>query len=405
MTTREKFLACMAGDKSSAIPKWEYAYWGGTIRRWYEEGLPKRVVPRAPVHERRTISSSLYSFAWQYATDPIPEGLAVWGEATYWPTQGLPLDRDVNEFFGMDEFVHLAEAEHVFYPAFTPRLIEEDEESIIYDDLDGVRRKYLKKESVIPSPFSWPIDSPLSWEKIKQERLDSGLIASRIDFEALKDHRNRSYPLAIGGYPCGMFGLTAHLMGYENLFLAYYDTPELIHDINSSFTELWIGLWEEILSVTSVDVLHIFEDISSSLGTLVSPDIIREFMLPYYKRMTDFVRSHGVDCVLLDTDGNCEALIPLFLEGGITGLYPMECETGMDLERVRKTYPTLQMAGGIQKGSLRGSKESVEELIRQVENLVSMGRYIPFVDHSIPPDVSFSEFSFYRERLNRCLDT
>jgi uroporphyrinogen decarboxylase len=39
--------------------------------------------------------------------------------------------------------------------------------------------------------------------------------------------------------------------------------------------------------------------------------------------------------VLLDTDGDCTKLIPGFLEGGVTGLYPFEVQAGMDVRRVR----------------------------------------------------------------------
>lgn len=42
MNSRERFLACMNFEKVDRAPRWEIGYWGGTIRRWYQEGLPKK---------------------------------------------------------------------------------------------------------------------------------------------------------------------------------------------------------------------------------------------------------------------------------------------------------------------------------------------------------------------------
>ena len=67
MTSREKFFSVMrmppgeAGD-GVQVPKVEFGYWAGTVRRWLTEGLPEREpVPEAlglhpfqgPVVDRR----------------------------------------------------------------------------------------------------------------------------------------------------------------------------------------------------------------------------------------------------------------------------------------------------------------------------------------------------------------
>lgn len=435
MDTRMKFVESLKGISGVSPPKWEYAYWGATLNRWYNEGLPNKHQPSFS-ETSTSISSSVYSFAWNFnwstKNNPpgssknkespdclpnekegekkaaaLPDGLAVWGEATYWPTQGLPIDSDVHDYFDFDDPVKLVDAEHVFYPRFEPELYEEGDGFIIYRDLDGVVRKFLKKESVIPSPISWPIHNRKDWETVKDERVRFDSITKRLpdNWKCLaQDYQKRSYPLAIGGYPSGLFGLQAHLMGYEHLFLNYYDDPEMIHDMNNTFTNIWICLWEEILASTSVDVLHIFEDVSSGHGSMVSPEIIKEFMLPYYKRITSFLKGRGVELILLDTDGNCEKLIPIYLEGGITGLYPMETETGMDLLKIRKHYPDLQMMGGIPKMEIGKGKKQIDNALATAKMLLSSGKYIPFLDHSVPPNVGWEDFKYYREKLNTLLD-
>ncbi len=39
-------------------------------------------------------------------------------------------------------------------------------------------------------------------------------------------------------------------------------------------------------------------------GPLVSPDIFKEFMTPYYKQVTDYLKQMGVISITVDTDGN-----------------------------------------------------------------------------------------------------
>ena len=97
-----------------------------------------------------------------------------------------------------------------------------------------------------------------------------------------------------------------------------------------------------------IDLGNFWEDISSGKGSMISTDIFKEFLSPYYNKLSDFLRSKNVDIILVDTDGDCNELIPLFIETGITGLYPMEVSAGMDVVSARKKYPDLQILGAYQ---------------------------------------------------------
>jgi hypothetical protein len=401
----------MRGNTHVGSLKWEYAYWGATLNRWYGEGLPRERYVKT-VDRVTTPTSSLYLTAYERNRDTIrrgtlPEGLAVFGGGVYWPTQGLPKDGDVELAFGLDEGVELIDVNQLFHPLFDVEVLEEDDEFFKYVDIDGIRRIYQKRESTLPTAVEWIVRDEKSWARVKEERLDPKTLAGRFPLdwkEKVRAYRNRSFPLALGGYPHGLFGTPAHIMGYEKLFYAYYDSPGLLHDILATFTELWIDLWTEVLAQVSVDMVHIFEDVSMGTGSMVSPSVFREFMLPYYRRICDFLRANRVDIILVDTDGNCSELIPLFLESGVTGLYPMEAVGGLDVRKVRQDFPSLQMMGGVSKRSLGGTLKDIEEELAKVEGMLRQGRYIPFVDHSVPPSVSWSNFHHYRSRLNEVID-
>ena len=424
MNTRERFLATMRFAPHVPAPKWEFGYWGGTLNRWYEEGLPERTYPAIPTGIS-TLQSSLYTTAWSHEWRKtrnlfeitygerqrkivLPDGIGVWGGALYWPSQGFPLDLDVADYFGFDQSTALVHVEQLLYPTYEPRILDEDDEYLNYVDIDGITRRYQKIEGVIPTAMSWPIHDWESWLEIKSERLRLEDIPDRFPDhwpELVQAYRERDYPLSLGGYPLGFFGTLVHLLGYLNLFYNYYDQPDLIRDILQHLTNLWTAIWEEVMAQVEVDCVHIWEDVSAAKGSMVSPAIFTEFMAPYYRQISDFLRGKGVDILLVDTDGNCEMLIPLLLEAGVTGLYPMEVSAGMNVAKARKEYPQLQIMGGVPKSDIALGRERIDAFLEDVAGLLRSGGYIPFGDHLIPPEVSWEDFKYYRCKLNRLIDT
>jgi hypothetical protein len=423
MNAREKFIEFTNFNKRVPAVKWEFGYWGSAVKRWYKEGLPQKKYPQVPMNIVNT-TASLYTMVWKHFlmgektlfekiyNEPeskleLPDGIGVLGGGIYFPSQGFALDHDVKDYFGMDSQQNVLCAEHLSFPHFKPEIISEDEKYIDYIDLDGCTRRFSKQQQVIPSGLDWPIKDWESWNKIKDERMRLDNIKDRLPenwTELVKEYRNRDYPLAFGGYPLGIFGTLTHLIGYENLFLFYYDKPDLIKDILDRLTDIWIGLWEEVLSYTDVDLCNLWEDISSGRGSMISPSIVREFVLPYYKKISNFLKSKKINTFLVDTDGDCNELVPLFMEAGVTGLYPMEVSAGMDVISLRKKYPDLLLMGGIPKLDIKFGKERINEFLEPVDWLLKQGGYIPFGDHLIPPEVSWENFKYYREKLNLMID-
>jgi len=407
MNLRERFLEVMNFNPSVSPPKWEFGYWGDTINHWYDEGLQKRNLPKIP-KEISTPTASLYNPCWNSIKGKrLPAGIAVIGGGLYWPTQSMPIDNDVRDTLAMNLGQILVNVNLLFHPMFELEILQEDDHYLTYIDIDGVKRKFIKETGVIPPGVEWVIKDRKSWEQLKEERLNLNDIMGRFPSnwnELVEKYKNRDYPLVLGGYPHGFFGTLAQLMGYEHLFYNYFDNPGLIHDIQKTFTDLWIEIYSEVLAQVDVDLFIIWEDISAGTGSMVSPSAIREFMIPYYKRLTGFLKAHGVRNIFVDTDGDCFEIIPLFIEGGITGMYPIEVSCGMDLEKVRLTFPRLQLMGGIPKSEIRHGKNRIDEILRPVENVLKFGGYVPFGDHLIPPEVHWEEFRYYRERLNGLID-
>jgi len=424
MNSRERFLEVMHFNTDVRSMKWEFGFWGENINQWYEEGLPRKFGTHIPTN-LTTVAASLYTTAWTHEWSkgriyhekfysepirptPLPPGIGIWGGALYWPSQGFPLALDVMDYFDFDKSTALVPVEQLFHPYFEPKILDEDEAYLHYADIDGVTRQYHKAEGVIPTSREWPIKDWKTWLQLKEERLRLDSIRDRFPDnwdQWVEEYKTRDYPLAVGGYPNGFFGTLVHLIGYQNVFYMYYDQPDLLKDINQHLTNLWISIWEEIMADVEIDCCHVWEDMSSTMGTMISPAHFEGFMAPYYRQITDFLKGRGVDIILVDTDGNIEALIPQFLEAGVTGMYPMETSAGMDVVKLRKQYPKFQMMGGVPKYDMALGPERIEEFLAPVNELLKHGGYVPHGDHLISPGVSWEQFKYYRNRLNEIIDS
>ena len=90
-------------------------------------------------------------------------------------------------------------------------------------------------------------------------------------------------------------------------------------------------------------------------------------------------------------------LIPLLLEVGVTGIWPLEVAAGVDPVSLRKKYgKNLALSGGIDKRALTRDKKAIEkELMSKIPYLIEQGGYIPTIEHAVPPDVSLNNFMYY----------
>jgi uroporphyrinogen decarboxylase len=194
-------------------------------------------------------------------------------------------------------------------------------------------------------------------------------------------------------------------MGTENLSLAFYDQPYLVHEMMEFIADFTIEALRRALEEVDIDYFNYFEDFAFKTGPLMSPGVFREFMLPRYRRINEFLRAHGVSIITLDSDGNTEVLIPLFIEAGITGHWPCEVAAGMDPVKLSREYGRdMAFMGGIDKRELAKGPAAIDrELLAKIPPLLEAGGYTPYVDHTGPPDVSWQDFRYYMDLKTRLL--
>jgi uroporphyrinogen-III decarboxylase len=204
----------------------------------------------------------------------------------------------------------------------------------------------------------------------------------------------------------GGFDQPRQLLGEERLCLAYYDDPELIHDMIRTMSDTAFAVLERATRRLPIDILGVHEDMAGKSGPLAGPAQIREFILPYYRRIWDLLRERGTRLFDQDSDGNMDSVISSFLDAGINLMHPMEPAAGMDVVKVREKYGTrLAMYGGIDKFILCKSKVDIDrELEYKLPPMIRSGGYVIALDHRIPNGALLENYRYYVKRVWEIID-
>lgn len=313
-----------------------------------------------------------------------------------WQEEGMPKDVHFNEYFGFDRYESAPINLGFVPPLETETESETDEYKIVRDELGGRTKVWKDKTIGMPQWLDYPLKDRASWEKIKERLNPDSQCRYPLYWEDLKRcWKDRDYPLGIHGG--SYYGWLRNWTGVEHLSLLYYDDPELVHEMTDYIADFVLKTISRAVEEVEFDYALFWEDMAHKTGSLLSPDLFREFMLPNYKRVSAFLHEHGIHIQLVDSDGNVDELIPLWLEAGLTGEYPNEVAAGCDILAYREQYgKDLILIGGIDKRALRTTKEAVEEeVMSKVPRLLEQGGYVPFVDHAVPPDVPLENFQYY----------
>ena len=238
------------------------------------------------------------------------------------------------------------------------------------------------------------------WRRIKKryDPHDVRRYEPNSQFLQVPGWRQRRHPLILGPNmsTMGFYWMARELMGTENLSFAWYDEPILMHDMMEFWGDFLIEATRPILKATDVEYVCLAEDLAMKTGPLLNPQTYRKFIFPHLRRVLGFLKSHGVRYVCVDTDGNPEVLLRSMLEAGVDAVWPLERAADQDPIRLRKVFGrTLRLWGGVDKRELARDTRAIDAHLRALVPLVEEGGYIPTVDHTVPPDVSWSNFQHY----------
>ena len=327
------------------------------------------------------------------------------GAVRQWCIDGFPPGRDVREFIRFDPYEKLPLGTGPI-PSFVTHVVEEDEETITTIDPFGFTVRTAKAHAVAPIIYHYvkgSVETFEDWQEMKKryDPNDIRRLPTSWGEELLEHYRNLDHPLSLNlVWGPGRGPKNGYMLGQDEFLHALHDHPKLVHDIFDFWADFLIELAGKLVETVPVDFVWLSEDgMAYKNSTMVGPEMFREFWHPYMKRVTDFLRSHGVQAIGHYTSGNITPLIPSFLEAGINLFGPLEVAADMDAVALRKEYGRdILLMGNIGRAAMMAGPDAVEEeFYSKVPWLMEQGGYIPAVDDMILPDISFESMMKYVE--------
>ncbi|MDF1513728.1 MAG: uroporphyrinogen decarboxylase family protein [Anaerolineae bacterium] len=340
-----------------------------------------------------------------------PRDRCPWGEMGFWPEtldrwhkEGWPDDVYLNQFFGFDRLREGVPVNMGFVPAFERQVIEETDRYIIVRRETGVTAKEFKGDLAyhMPQWLEFPLKTRGDWENEIKPRLDPESAVRYPEYweEKVRMWQQRDYPLTLR--MGSIFGWLRNWMGLETIALELYDDPAWIQEMMDYLVDFCCACGERALKDVDLDYILLWEDMAYKNGPLISPRMFRQFMLEPYKKLTGFIRDYGVDLIFVDSDGDALSLIPLFIEGGVNGFYPIERAAGMDAVLLRQRFGRdLRLMGGIDKRAMISGPDAIDRELARHLPLIAEGGFIPWCDHHVPPDVPLEHYLYYVQRMKQ----
>jgi uroporphyrinogen decarboxylase len=232
---------------------------------------------------------------------------------------------------------------------------------------------------------SWADFEAYPWPAVEQMDFAS--------FEYIDSH----LPEGMGLITChagGMFEHLSQIMSLEGLCLALYDQPDLVRAVADRVGNLLVAFYRHLLDLEHVVAIFQGDDMGFRTSTLVAPEALRTYVLPWHERFAALAHGHGVP-YFLHSCGNVEAIMEdLIVRAGIDGKHSFE-DAILPVEEFQARYgDRIAVLGGVDVDILAaGTPELVRQRTRTlIEACGPRGRYAVGSGNSIPSYVPVENY-------------
>ena len=185
---------------------------------------------------------------------------------------------------------------------------------------------------------------------------------------------------------CGVFDA----MGLELFSYFVNDYPDVMAEYMRESTSHELARVHAVADIELSPVILIPEDFSTKQGPIFPPDFLWDHHYPYVKMLTEAWHEHGLK-VIYHSDGNYRSAIPELIKCGVDGFYCLEPACGMDILELKREYPHMAWAGGVdgvdlmERGTPEQVRAEVHRHIRESNALQEGGMFVATSAEINPP--------------------
>jgi uroporphyrinogen decarboxylase len=236
--------------------------------------------------------------------------------------------------------------------------------------------RHFKAATDTAAAQNWP-DGQRYWQDDA-----SGPIQSWADFEAYPwpkaedlnhaglEYANAILPEGMSIAPFmygGVFEHSTWLMGLQSFSFALRDQPDLVAAICQRVGELATATASQVASIDHVGMVFLSDDLGFYSGTLVSPDVLRQYVLPHYRKIAEIVHQAGKPLVFHSCGNMYKLMDELIDDVGIDAKHSYEDKILPVDEAYRRWGDRVAILGGVDMDLLsRGTEEQVRARTRQI---------------------------------------
>jgi hypothetical protein len=191
-------------------------------------------------------------------------------------------------------------------------------------------------------------------------------------------------------YPMAMLPLALHEDLFEGMTipkLAYFmrKKPQFIHEVLTELTKVNLEIIKRF-GEAGVDLAWMFDDLGYKGQTIFSLKDLREFILPYYKKIFQACKKHGM-LIVQHSCGKIDGFLPDMVDAGLNGIQALEPAAGVDLAHLKQTLgKKVCLIGGVDSSKVLnfGKPKDVEaEVKRCIKTAAPGGGYFVGPSHNL----------------------
>lgn len=179
--------------------------------------------------------------------------------------------------------------------------------------------------------------------------------------------------------------------GMENFFEDMILRPDWCHYLCERFTEFYAEDYRRAHKASGgrIDMYLIYTDLGGQHSTLISRQMLREFVLPYVKRIADVIHDLGA-YFFFHSCGMVYPFIPELIEAGVDVLDPIQpCSPDMQPEALARSFgDSLCFHGGIdiQSVLINGTPDDVRSEVARYKTTFGNKGFICCASHLFQAD-------------------
>ena len=185
---------------------------------------------------------------------------------------------------------------------------------------------------------------------------------------------------------------TCASFGMETAMMNMVANPEIFEAVNQKIVDFYLKA-NKIFYEAAKGRLHavlIGNDMGSQRGLMISPEMVRRFIMPGAKKLIEQAHSYGLK-VIYHSCGSIVDIIPDLIKAGADAIHPIQAlAAGMDPVNLKERFEgSVSFCGGVDTQDLlvNGSADDVRAKVRELRRLYPTGLIISPSHEAIMPDV------------------